>query len=271
MPVDSKEYANKETDYKKMNDHEISNKDIIPDVNKLLKKINYRSSFDDRIIDEEKMPMDYSNEVSSEKELDFFDNKILDNKEILDILDNNKILVDYNNEVPKEESDKVVDKALDIKQILPVNGEFASYFKNINKNIVKAAPIVILYNKYNVNILSSSISIFICEILNKYQGHWKLKSIKYSYKHPSEFAALKILETKLPIYKFFKNAKKHANKKISTNNSNKKGCKKQAVVSPSDDFNNLLNNTTISQSTSTKRGHKKKQQEEIIASLPLNY
>ncbi|CAG8653745.1 9856_t:CDS:2, partial [Racocetra fulgida] len=61
-----------------------------------------------------------------------------------------------------------------------------------------------------------------------------------------------------------RNAKKHANKKISLNNSNKRGRKKQAVVSPSDDLNELLNDTTILKSTSTKRGRKKKQQEEIV-------
>ncbi|RIB06932.1 hypothetical protein C2G38_2215834 [Gigaspora rosea] len=65
--------------------------------------------------------------------------------------------------------------------------------------IVKVAPIVILYNEDNFN----SSSIFIREILYKYQGHWKLRSVKYSYKHFSEFVALEIPETNLPIYKLY--------------------------------------------------------------------
>ncbi|CAG8648106.1 5220_t:CDS:2, partial [Cetraspora pellucida] len=55
------------------------------------------------------------------------------------------------------------------------------------QSIVKVTPIVILYSKDNINILSL---IFIYEILYKYQKHWKLRSIKYSYKHPSEFVTL---------------------------------------------------------------------------------
>ncbi|CAG8575593.1 27063_t:CDS:2, partial [Racocetra persica] len=70
------------------------------------------------------------------------------------------------------------------------------------QSIVRVVPIVILYNEDNINILSS---IFIREILYKYQGHWKLRSIKYSYKHPSEFALLKIPEMNFPIYKLYIN------------------------------------------------------------------
>ncbi|CAG8494299.1 16384_t:CDS:2, partial [Dentiscutata heterogama] len=129
IPVNSKEHTNKKTNYKKINDHKMSNEDIILDDNELLrgKEINYKSFFDDRIMNEEEMPVDYSNEVSSDEKSDFLDNKILDDEEILvdynskisneesdlfdkDILDNNEIPIDYNNEVPKEESDKVLIK-----------------------------------------------------------------------------------------------------------------------------------------------------------------
>ncbi|RIA94193.1 hypothetical protein C1645_818374 [Glomus cerebriforme] len=57
-------------------------------------------------------------------------------------------------------------------------------------------------------------------------------------------------------------AKKCANKKISLNNVNKKGCKKEELVaSPSDKVNDLLNNEEAQQSKSkgAKRGCKKKQ------------
>src|SRR5256714_567089 len=37
----------------------------------------------------------------------------------------------------------------------------------------------------------------------KYNGRWKLRDVKYSYQHPSEFAALKELITDLPVYKLY--------------------------------------------------------------------
>ncbi|CAG8533165.1 20681_t:CDS:2, partial [Racocetra persica] len=146
-----RKHANKETNYEKTNDHEIPNDDLIPDDNKLFRdeEINYRSFFEDKILDKEEMSVDYSNEVSSKEELDFSDDKILDDKEMLidynsevsneesdkNILDNDEILADYNNEVPKK-SDKVVDKILDIEQMPSVNSEFALYFKNITETLM---------------------------------------------------------------------------------------------------------------------------------------
>ncbi len=65
--------------------------------------------------------------------------------------------------------------------------------------IVKRVMTTILYND---NVTNCN-TIKIREILYKYNGHWKLRSVKYSYKHPSEFAALKEPETHLPIYKLF--------------------------------------------------------------------
>ena len=65
--------------------------------------------------------------------------------------------------------------------------------------IVKCVTIDILYD----NIVSNSNSIKIREILYKHNGHWKLRDVKYSYKHPSEFAVLEKPRTHLPIYKLF--------------------------------------------------------------------
>ncbi|RGB27561.1 hypothetical protein C1646_768954, partial [Rhizophagus diaphanus] len=47
---------------------------------------------------------------------------------------------------------------------------------------------------------------YINEILYKYNNHWKLRSISLEYKHPSEYAALELVqntENTLPIYKLF--------------------------------------------------------------------
>lgn len=71
------------------------------------------------------------------------------------------------------------------------------------QKIVKHATVFILYNDDAINELSS---IIIREILYKYQGRWKLRSIAYSYRHPSDFAPLDPIEepaTHLPVYKLY--------------------------------------------------------------------
>ena len=68
------------------------------------------------------------------------------------------------------------------------------------QKIVRLATIVILYNEGNTN---EATSIFIREILYKHQGHWKLRNVAYSYRHPSEFAALDEMVTNLPNYKLY--------------------------------------------------------------------
>ena len=65
--------------------------------------------------------------------------------------------------------------------------------------IVKRVLIDILYD----DIVSNGHSIKISEILYKYNGCWKLRDVKYSYQHPSEFAALKEPITDLPVYKLY--------------------------------------------------------------------
>ncbi|CAG8770198.1 17323_t:CDS:2 [Racocetra persica] len=64
-------------------------------------------------------------------------------------------------------------------------------------------------------------------------------------------------------------AKKHANKKITTN-SNKRGCKKKEIVDLPDDHYNPLDSALISHSdiTSVKKGYKK--QQETVASTSLS-
>lgn len=68
------------------------------------------------------------------------------------------------------------------------------------QDIIKHANIVILYNEDTINISSS---IFIREILYKHKGHWKLRNVVYSYRHPSEYASLKLPITSLPVYKLY--------------------------------------------------------------------
>ena len=67
--------------------------------------------------------------------------------------------------------------------------------------IIKPVIIVILYDEDNTVVESSST--VIREILYKYQGHWKLRNVTYSYKHPSEFASIVEPETNIPIYKLY--------------------------------------------------------------------
>ena len=69
------------------------------------------------------------------------------------------------------------------------------------QEIIKHVIINILYDNDTINELSSSI--FIQEILYKYQDRWKLRSISYSYRHPSEFAPLEGIVTHLPVYKLY--------------------------------------------------------------------
>jgi hypothetical protein len=68
------------------------------------------------------------------------------------------------------------------------------------QDVVKHATVVILYNEDNIHELSS---IVIREILYKHQGHWKLRDVAYSYRHPSEFAPFEAPETHLPVYKLY--------------------------------------------------------------------
>lgn len=66
--------------------------------------------------------------------------------------------------------------------------------------IVKRVTITVLYNDNATNCNTIKIR----EILYKYNGHWKLRNVKYSYQHPSEFAALEEPEaTNLPVYKLY--------------------------------------------------------------------
>ncbi|CAB5383752.1 unnamed protein product [Rhizophagus irregularis] len=67
--------------------------------------------------------------------------------------------------------------------------------------IVRRVPITILYDD---NSIISRNLIKIREILYNYNGHWKLRDVKYSYRHPSEFAAFEEPASNLPVYKFLK-------------------------------------------------------------------
>ena len=65
--------------------------------------------------------------------------------------------------------------------------------------IVKRILIDILYD----DIVRNRHSIKISEILYKYNGHWKLRNVKYSYQHPFEFTTLKEPITDLSVYKLY--------------------------------------------------------------------
>ncbi|EXX71670.1 hypothetical protein RirG_076420 [Rhizophagus irregularis DAOM 197198w] len=65
-----------------------------------------------------------------------------------------------------------------------------------------------IVNQLNISILYDNVandphSYKIREILYKHNGHWKIRHVKYSYQHPSEFATLEEPRTSLPIYKLF--------------------------------------------------------------------
>ncbi|RGB29787.1 hypothetical protein C1646_766187 [Rhizophagus diaphanus] len=65
--------------------------------------------------------------------------------------------------------------------------------------ISRCVPITILYDDDVINRDSLKIQ----KILYKYNGHWKLRDVKYSYRHPSKFAAFEELTTELPVYKLY--------------------------------------------------------------------
>src|ERR1044072_735314 len=66
--------------------------------------------------------------------------------------------------------------------------------------IVKRVPITILYDDDDDD---ATDSIKIREILYKYNGYWRMRDVKYSYQHPSEFAAFEEPATNLPVYKLY--------------------------------------------------------------------
>ncbi|CAG8815783.1 41795_t:CDS:2, partial [Gigaspora margarita] len=213
-------FDKEEADYKKKDYNEIPIKDSFDE------NTDYYETPNEELINE--IETDYEKTDNYVAEIDFFS-------------DDDEILVKNNKKIPSEkEPDKVVDQALNNEQtlsIVNIDGKLKATVQhvltfnelpyNLQSNnqrkrsyselclldrkmdiaiivielqyIVKVAPIVILYNEDNFN----SSSIFIQEILYKYQGHWKLKSVKYFYKHSSEFAALEIPKTNLPIYKLY--------------------------------------------------------------------
>ncbi|RGB21749.1 hypothetical protein C1646_678324 [Rhizophagus diaphanus] len=68
------------------------------------------------------------------------------------------------------------------------------------QTIIKRVMVTILYTEDTIH---DNSSVVIREILYKHQGHWKIRNVAYSYRHPSEFTPLKEPETNLPIYKLY--------------------------------------------------------------------
>ncbi|RGB33909.1 hypothetical protein C1646_668970 [Rhizophagus diaphanus] len=68
------------------------------------------------------------------------------------------------------------------------------------QTIIKRVVVTILYTEDTIH---NNSSVVIREILYKHQGHWKIRNVTYSYRHPSEFAPLEEPETNLPIYKLY--------------------------------------------------------------------
>ncbi|CAG8833791.1 18214_t:CDS:2, partial [Racocetra persica] len=86
-----------------------------------------------------------------------------------------------------------------VSRILAIVKENAIIIVELHK-IVNYITVTILYNENDIN---ESSSIVIHEILYKYQEHWKLRNIIYSYQHPSEFVALEDLLISIPVYKLY--------------------------------------------------------------------
>ncbi|CAG8739036.1 7805_t:CDS:2, partial [Racocetra fulgida] len=206
--VDNEKHTNEEIDYEKINAREMPNNvenDYVSPNEEL-----FGEAFDDEVLDnnmfKDEAPDDeaFDSEAFDETLEDFFYDEMLNDDEMT---------INSADDMLSEESDRIINQALNIEEMPSISGEFSQYFKNptealmfcwIQKhkiknatilvelqNLVKIANIIILYNKSNNN---DSSLIFIREILYKYQGRWKLRDVAYSYKHPSEFATLEIPE-----------------------------------------------------------------------------
>ena len=66
--------------------------------------------------------------------------------------------------------------------------------------IVKRVTVTILYDD---DATDCNTILRIREILYKHNGRWKLRGVKYSYQHPSEFAAFEEPATNLPTFKLY--------------------------------------------------------------------
>ncbi|KAF0549276.1 hypothetical protein F8M41_025455 [Gigaspora margarita] len=121
-------FDKRETDYENTNDHETPNEDSFDEV----LNDEDKDFFNDEILDDydyEAQNEDSFDEVLNNEDEYFFNDEILDNDD--------EMLIDCNNEEPNRKGpDKVVDEALNIKQMPSINGEFALYFKNITEALM---------------------------------------------------------------------------------------------------------------------------------------
>ncbi|KAF0541217.1 hypothetical protein F8M41_005597 [Gigaspora margarita] len=137
--IPNKDLFNKrETDYENTNDYETPNEDSFDEV----LNDEDKDFFNDEILDDynhETQNEDSFDEVLNDEDKDFFNDEILD--------DDDEMLIDCNDEEPNEKGpDKVVDEALNIEQMLSINGEFAPYFKNFTE-----ALMFFWIQKYNIS------------------------------------------------------------------------------------------------------------------------
>ena len=65
--------------------------------------------------------------------------------------------------------------------------------------ISKKACILIEYQHQNI----SKTTLHITEIIYKYQNHWQIRDIIFSYQHPSDYICIKDSPSNIPIYKLF--------------------------------------------------------------------
>ncbi|CAG8625347.1 3501_t:CDS:2 [Dentiscutata erythropus] len=116
-----------DTNYENMNDYATPNEDSFEE-----RVTNYENTNDDKTPNEDSFN---EGETDCEKINDLFDEVLNDvDKDFFndEILDDDEMPINYNNEELSEKgSDKVVDKALNIEQMPSINGKFALYFKNI--------------------------------------------------------------------------------------------------------------------------------------------
>ncbi|RIA99778.1 hypothetical protein C1645_811144 [Glomus cerebriforme] len=101
------------------------------------------------------------------------------------------------------------EKEIRLKEILEFKNEGSKSYLYLMKD--SSPNWNILNDKFNLDYglvalnLNDPNSIKIRKILYKHNGRWKLRHVKYSYQHSSEYAPLEEPETHLPIYKIFIN------------------------------------------------------------------
>ncbi|CAG8817173.1 20419_t:CDS:1, partial [Dentiscutata erythropus] len=141
--LNNAKHTNEESNYERMNikiSNNIEPGYVIPNEDLFSKESNgkafNREVFDDdkEFDDEEFDDKEFDDEVFDDEAFgsEKFDSKAFDNKEFdSEVFD--EMSIDSTTETLSEESDKIIDEALNIEEMLSINGEFSSYFKNLTE------------------------------------------------------------------------------------------------------------------------------------------